>query len=66
MKNVSDGTEDFIEDMDRASNIDILRMVYFDMFFLFLGVKTFNNNSQVEYLYLTKNMEIQKEFMIHN
>ena len=23
MKNVSDGTEDFIEDMDRASNIDI-------------------------------------------
>ena len=52
--------------LSRAANIDILRMVYFDMFFLFLGIKTFSNQSQVEYLYLTKNMEIQKEFMIHN
>ena len=44
--------------LNRASDIEILRMVYFDMFFLFLGIKTFNDQSRVEYLYLTKNMEI--------
>ena len=44
--------------LNRAADIEILRMVYFDMFFLFLGIKTFPDDTKIEYLYLTKNMEI--------
>ena len=55
-----------------AQNVDILRMVYFDMFYLFLAFRIQDDGSEVQYLYLTKNLEIlqeggrRKEFMIHH
>jgi len=47
-------------------DIHILRMVYMDMFFLFLGRETDSEENPWEYLYLTKSMEISKKWMIHH
>ena len=45
-----------------ADDIDILRMVYFDEFFLFLSIKNLPNDAYVQYLYVTKqNMELTPE-----
>jgi hypothetical protein len=47
-------------------NIHILRMVYLDMFFMFLGRETDEDGDTSEFLYLTKSMEISKKWMIHH
>ena len=55
-----------------AQDVEILRMVYFDMFFLFLTERYQADGSVEQFLYLTKNLEIlqeggrRKEFRIHH
>lgn len=39
-------------------DITVLRMVYLDMFFLFLGREVYEDQTTAEYLYSTKSMEI--------
>lgn len=46
-------------------DIQALRMVYLDMFFLFLGMDLRNKDDPTEYFYLTKNLQIKAEFKIH-
>jgi hypothetical protein len=41
-----------------AQDVEILRMVYFDMFFLFLTERYQTDGSVEQFLYLTKNLEI--------
>lgn len=43
----------------------VMRMVYLDMFFLFLGQDQ-KSNDPTEYFYLTKNLQIKSEFKIHH
>lgn len=47
----------------------VLKMVYLDMFFLFLGRdkrKTMEGNGDLnEYFYLTKSLQVKSEFKIH-
>lgn len=48
-------------------DIHILRMVYLDMFFMFLGRETYGDDGETaEFLYLTKSMEISQKWMIHH
>ena len=50
----------------QMQDIHVLRMVYLDMFFMFLGRETNSDGETSEYLYLTKSMEISKKWMIHH
>lgn len=50
----------------QAENLTFHRMIYLDMFFLFLCKEKIDEEQEIEYLYSTKSMEIQKKFMIHH
>jgi hypothetical protein len=54
------------QDAQHMQDIHIMRMVYMDMFFLFLGRETDSEDNSWEFLYLTKSMEISKKWMIHH
>ena len=54
------------QDAHHMQDIHIMRMVYMDMFFLFLGRETDSEENSWEFLYLTKSMEISKKWMIHH
>ena len=45
-------------------DINVLKMIYLDMFFLFLGRKKVGDST--EHFYLTKNLQIKSEFKIHH
>ncbi len=51
-------------------DILVLKMVYLDMFFLFLGREKMKNPGNAtgdmnEYFYLTKSLQVKSEFKIH-
>ena len=56
--------------MKSIQDIDILKMIYLDMFFLFLGQEKMragqDMRDETEYFYLTKNLQVKSEFKIHH
>ena len=54
-----------------VQDVNVIHMIYLDMFFLFLGTPAPMPGETpmaypIEYFYLTKNMQIKSEFRIHS
>lgn len=63
------GASEVVASKERTiQDVNVIHMIYLDMFFLFLGTPVPKAGEQaypIEYFYLTKNLSIKSEFRIH-